>query len=114
MDILRNFSRFFVKIKSLFIYSDPYISITRAPNFIVRSKPGKRIKINIAGQVFRTYEDTLDRMPDTLLGDKERRQEFYDDEGKEYFFDRHRESFPAILYFYQSDGIMGAYVIFAI
>ena len=53
-------------------------------------------------------------MPDTLLGDKERRQEFYDDEGKEYFFDRHRESFPAILYFYQSDGIMGAYVIFAI
>ena len=26
---------------------------------------------------------------------------------KKDFFDRHRESFPAILYFYQSDGIMG-------
>lgn len=83
----------------------------RCPKFIERKKPGKRIKINIAGQVFRTYEDTLDRMPETLLGNPERRQEYYDDEGKEYFFDRHRESFPAILYFYQSDGIMGMFKI---
>ena len=71
------------------------------------TKPRKRVKINIAGQIFRTYEDTLDRMPDTLLGNRERRNEYFDDEAQEFFFDRHRESFPAILYFYQSDGIMG-------
>ena len=46
-------------------------------------------------------------MPDTVLGNPERRKEYYDPENNEYFFDRHRESFPAILYFYQSDGIMG-------
>ena len=46
---------------------------------------------------------------DTVLGDPERRKEYYDPENNEYFFDRHRESFPAILYFYQSDGIMGKF-----
>ena len=65
------------------------------------------MKINIAGQIFRTFEDTINRMPDTVLGNPERRKEYYDPENNEYFFDRHRESFPAILYFYQSDGIMG-------
>jgi len=66
----------------------------------------KRIKINVSGQLFKTYEETLERMPNTLLGDKTRREEFYDESCDEYFFDRHRESFSAILYFYQSDGIM--------
>ena len=67
------------------------------------------MKINIAGQIFRTFEDTINRMPDTVLGNPERRKEYYDPENNEYFFDRHRESFPAILYFYQSDGIMGKF-----
>ena len=77
------------------------------PKFNTTLKRGKRVKINIAGQIFRTFEDTINRMPDTVLGNPERRKEYYDPENNEYFFDRHRESFPAILYFYQSDGIMG-------
>ena len=60
--------------------------------------------------MFRTYEETLDRKPDTLLGNPERRKEFYHDEEKEYFFDRHRESFSAVLWFYQSDGVMGMFL----
>lgn len=96
---------------------DPYLSSFLAdhilihhrlqPKFNTTLKRGKRVKINIAGQIFRTFEDTINRMPDTVLGNPERRKEYYDPENNEYFFDRHRESFPAILYFYQSDGIMG-------
>ena len=38
--------------------------------------------------------------------DPKRRQAYYDEDKDVYFFDRHRPSFPAILYFYQSCGAM--------
>lgn len=66
----------------------------------------KIIIINIGGKKFETYEHTLDRFPNTLLGSCERRKTYFDSKKKEYFFERHRSSFTAILYYYQSSGIL--------
>ncbi|PNJ41357.1 potassium voltage-gated channel subfamily A member 7 [Pongo pygmaeus] len=64
----------------------------------------ERLVLNVAGLRFETRARTLGRFPDTLLGDPARRGRFYDDARREYFFDRHRPSFDAVLYYYQSGG----------
>ncbi|XP_076989686.1 potassium voltage-gated channel subfamily A member 7 [Tamandua tetradactyla] len=64
----------------------------------------ERLVLNVAGLRFETRERTLGRFPDTLLGDPARRGRFYDGARREYFFDRHRPSFDAVLYYYQSGG----------
>lgn len=63
-----------------------------------------RVTINVAGLRFETQMRTLHRLPETLLGNDEKRRKFWDPDRGEYFFDRHRPSFPAILFFYQSGG----------
>ena len=65
---------------------------------------GRRIIINVSGLRFETYEKTLRQFPDTLLGSTAKRDFYYDSESNEYFFDRNRSSFEAILFFYQSNG----------
>ncbi|XP_028333703.1 potassium voltage-gated channel subfamily A member 7 isoform X2 [Physeter macrocephalus] len=64
----------------------------------------ERVVLNVAGLRFETRARTLGRFPDTLLGDPVRRSRFYDGARREYFFDRHRPSFDAVLYYYQSGG----------
>lgn len=64
----------------------------------------ERVVLNVAGMRFETRARTLGRFPDTLLGDPARRGRFYDGARREYFFDRHRPSFDAVLYYYQSGG----------
>ena len=64
----------------------------------------QRIILNVAGQKYETQLRTLNRYPDTLLGDPAKRQQFWDSRRNEFFIDRHRPSFQAILYFYQSGG----------
>ena len=64
----------------------------------------EKITINVSGERYQTYVDTLDRFPQTLLGNSLKREEFYDDVEDEYFFDRDRTAFNAILYYYQSWG----------
>ena len=61
-----------------------------------------RVMINISGALFETYIETLERFPDTLLGNSEKRKRFLS--GNCYFFQRHRKSFDAILFYYQSFG----------
>ncbi|UJR28874.1 hypothetical protein I4U23_010096 [Adineta vaga] len=68
------------------------------------SEPFDKVIINISGLRFEARASTLQRFPCTLLGDKQRRAEFFDYMNNEYFFERHRSSFEAILYFYQSGG----------
>ncbi|KAL5267386.1 hypothetical protein ACHWQZ_G004431 [Mnemiopsis leidyi] len=63
------------------------------------------ITINVSGLKFQTRKSTLNRFPTTLLGCQDR-EKYYNSSTKEYFFDRHRESFETILYFYQSDGLL--------
>ncbi|CAF0958720.1 unnamed protein product [Rotaria sordida] len=63
-----------------------------------------RIIINISGVRFETFKSTLEVYPNTLLGNPKRRKYYYDNVLEEYFFDRHRGCFEAILYYYQSKG----------
>ena len=60
--------------------------------------------MNVSGIRYETHRATLEFYPNTLLGNTERRKYYYDETRKEYFFDRHRASFEAILYYYQSRG----------
>ena len=63
-----------------------------------------RIIINVSGLRFETFESTLARYPDTLLGCPTRREQYFDKQHREYFFDRNRKAFDAILFYYQSNG----------
>ena len=63
-----------------------------------------RITINVSGQIFETYENTLNRFPTTLLGNSKKRQQYFCPRRKQIFLNRHRSAFEAILFFYQSDG----------
>jgi potassium voltage-gated channel Shaker-related subfamily A protein 1 len=63
-----------------------------------------RIIINVCGDRFETHRTTLELYPDTLLGNHVRRKYYYDKIRNEYFFDRNRACFEAILYYYQSHG----------
>ena len=64
------------------------------------------IIVNVGGKKFETYEETLARFPDTLLGSPARRAKFFNQRRQEYFFDRHRSAFDGILYYYQSGGTL--------
>ncbi|XP_043932371.1 potassium voltage-gated channel subfamily A member 10 [Protopterus annectens] len=64
----------------------------------------QRVIINIAGLRFETQLKTLNEFPDTLLGDPQKRMQYFDSMRNEYFFDRNRPSFDGILYYYQSGG----------
>ena len=64
------------------------------------------ITINIAGKKFETFEETLARFPDTLLGDPVKRKPYFNPKTGEYFFDRNRSAFSGILYYYQSNGTL--------
>ena len=67
---------------------------------------GNKILINVSGARYQTYEETLNRYPETLLGCKERRDKFYDQESDELFFDRNRICFESILAYYQTYGVL--------
>lgn len=71
-----------------------------------RKKKSKEdvIRIKVGGDVFLTYLSTLDRFPDTLLGNHEERTKHWDEESKMFIFNRNRIFFEWILHFYQSNG----------
>jgi len=58
--------------------------------------PGDRVVINVSGMRVETRRITLECFPDTLLGDAERRDRYFDPLRNEYFLDRNRASFDAI------------------
>jgi len=68
------------------------------------SPDSERIVINISGMRFETQLKTVSLFPDSLLGDPKKRAKYFDPLRNEYYFDRNRPSFDAILYFYQSGG----------
>ena len=65
---------------------------------------GERVIINISGMRVETRLKTLSNFPESLLGDPGKRLKYFDSVRNEYFFDRNRQSFDAILYYYQSGG----------
>ncbi|XP_076095274.1 potassium voltage-gated channel protein Shal-like isoform X3 [Mytilus galloprovincialis] len=60
-----------------------------------------RITINVSGTKFETWRTTLEKYPDTLLGSNEK-EFFFDDENRDYFFDRDPELFRHILNYYRT------------
>jgi potassium voltage-gated channel Shaker-related subfamily A protein 1 len=58
----------------------------------------------VSGLRYETQIRTLNQFPDTLLGDPSRRIRYFDPVRNEYYFDRHRNCFEAIIYYYQSGG----------
>ncbi|CAM9194735.1 unnamed protein product [Lampetra planeri] len=57
----------------------------------------ERVVSNISGLRFETQLKTLAQFPDTLLGNPKKRMRYFDPLRNEYFFDRNRPSFDAIL-----------------
>lgn len=66
----------------------------------------QRVIINVSGMRYETYEETLENYPETLLGSPTKRSEYYNPTHGEYVFPRDKPSFDAILFFYQSRGIL--------
>ncbi|XP_035916756.1 potassium voltage-gated channel protein Shal isoform X6 [Anopheles stephensi] len=66
----------------------------------LRSEDEKLI-INVSGRRFETWRTTVEKYPDTLLGSNER-DFFYDEDSKEYFFDRDPDIFRHILNYYRT------------
>ncbi|RWS20492.1 uncharacterized protein B4U80_00767, partial [Leptotrombidium deliense] len=64
----------------------------------------ERVVINVSGTRFETQLRTLNTFSETLLGDPQKRIRYFDPTRNEYFFDRCRITFEAILYYYQSCG----------
>ncbi len=91
-----------LKIKRQFAESEPTMKSSICEETGTRSL----VVINVAGKRYQTFEDTLARFPDTLLGDPAKRNHFLNPKTKEYFFDRNRSAFNGILYYYQSNGTL--------
>lgn len=66
----------------------------------------ERVKINISGKIYETLYSTLARFPETLLGSPSKRIQYFDRGRQEYFFNRNRNAFDAILFYYQSNGLL--------
>ena len=60
----------------------------------------QRVKINVGGRKFQTWESTLRKYPDTLLGCNEK-DKYFDPKSREFFFDRDPGFFRHILNFYR-------------
>ena len=75
---------------------------------LVKEQPRDKIVINVTGQLYETFAETLERFPNTLLGCCETRQAYYEMERQQYCFGwpRNASSFDAILFYYQSNGIL--------
>lgn len=69
-------------------------------NETVRREDEKFV-INVSGRRFETWRNTVEKYPDTLLGSSER-DFFYDEQSKEYFFDRDPDIFRHILNYYRT------------
>ena len=68
------------------------------------------ITINVSGKKYETLKTTLDRFPETLLGNKIKRSFFFVKSKNCYFFDRNIWCFESILFYYQSNGILGRWL----
>ena len=93
-----------MRIVSYFNYSVPYKIILFILEVVMSKSKKKRVILNVSGETFETLEQTLQRYPDTLLGNLNKIQDHFCVYTNEYFFNRSRNCFEAILFFYQSNG----------
>uniref|UniRef100_A0A914XPD8 BTB domain-containing protein n=1 Tax=Plectus sambesii TaxID=2011161 RepID=A0A914XPD8_9BILA len=73
----------------------------QAKDLAVDHVSDEKLSINVSGRRFETWRNTLEKFPETLLGSNEK-EFFYDEDGREYFFDRDPDIFRHILTFYRT------------
>ncbi|XP_060545708.1 potassium voltage-gated channel subfamily D member 3 isoform X2 [Pantherophis guttatus] len=82
-----------------------WMPVANCPMPLAPSEKNKRqdelIILNVSGRRFQTWRTTLERYPDTLLGSTEK-EFFFNEDTKEYFFDRDPDVFRCILNFYRT------------
>ncbi|NXR20358.1 potassium voltage-gated channel subfamily D member 3 isoform X1 [Cinclus cinclus] len=82
-----------------------WMPVANCPMPLAPAEKNKRqdelIILNVSGRRFQTWRTTLERYPDTLLGSTEK-EFFFNEDTKEYFFDRDPEVFRCILNFYRT------------
>ena len=64
----------------------------------------QRISINVSGQMFETQLGTLNRFPNTLLGNPLKRSKYWNAHKRCYILSKHWPTFTYVLYYYQSGG----------
>lgn len=80
--------------------------LRNGPSKVRKHSRKERLVINICGARYEVLESTIQRYPNTLLANRDERAEYWDDERKEYFFDRNRLCFESVLTYYQSGGFL--------
>ncbi|XP_026530963.1 potassium voltage-gated channel subfamily D member 3 isoform X2 [Notechis scutatus] len=82
-----------------------WMPVANCPMPLAPSEKNKRqdelIILNVSGRRFQTWRTTLERYPDTLLGSTEK-DFFFNEDTREYFFDRDPDVFRCILNFYRT------------
>ena len=64
------------------------------------------LHFNVCGMKYETLRSRVERFPTTLLGNPDARKKYFVPCKSAFFFDRHRACFEAVLYFYQSGGLL--------
>ena len=64
------------------------------------------LTINVSGKIYEVESETLSRYPNTTLGNPLKRSRYYDKTRREYFLDRHRDTFQVVLDFYYNGGVL--------
>ena len=95
------------RISGTFVPERIYSSqLSLFPSNTDQNSNAERIVINVRGHKYETWETTLAIFPDTLLGSPDKRQKYYSTVSHEYVFNSDKDSFDAILFYYQSGGIL--------
>ena len=83
-------------------FADSETTILRRIPFSEKMMTDKQLTINVSGTHFKVWASVFDRFPDSLLGNAEIREQFYDYEKKFYFIDRDPVLFRHVLNYYRS------------
>ena len=70
-----------------------------------------RVVINVSGMRFETYDSTSARLSDSLLGSHTKRAPYYRSTSNELYFNRNRNVFESILFYYQSGATGGGILV---
>ena len=82
------------------------VNVILGQHFVSAGKIHSRVSIRIQNVRFETWQSTLKRYPKTLLGSEGKRQVYHNNDTNEIVFDRNVAAFDAILFYYQSYGIL--------
>ena len=85
---------------SINAFDSPRISLINQGDTESETWTERRVRINVGGRKFQTWESTLRKYPDTLLGSNQK-EKYFDYNSREYFFDRDPGFFRHILNFYR-------------